>query len=197
MKTCGIIILAAGNSSRLGQPKQLLSFHEKSLLKHVVEEASAVADTLTIVVTGAERERLERELEGVEVLLCHNPEWEQGMSGSIHVGVNKLKEIAPEVGCCIIAVCDQPYITSGVFRGLLEKFKETSCGIIASAYADTAGTPVLFSRAHFDDLLQLKGHEGAKKLLDTYSEQVLLYPFERGEIDIDTPNDYERLLKES
>jgi molybdenum cofactor cytidylyltransferase len=197
MKTCGIIILAAGNSSRLGQAKQLLTFRNKTLLRHVMDEASAVSDTWTIVVTGAERERLEQELEGSAAVVCHNADWEQGMSASIHIGLQKLMEIEPAATCCIIAVCDQPHITAGVFNGLLEKFRETSCGIIASAYADTAGTPVLFSKAHFDDLLRLQGHEGAKKLLNTYAQQVLLCPFEAGAVDIDTEKDYQRLLEES
>jgi molybdenum cofactor cytidylyltransferase len=197
METCGIIILAAGNSSRLGQAKQLLNFRNKTLLRHVVDEASVVAGALTIVVTGAARESVDKELDGSGAVVCYNPDWEQGMSASIHAGLNNLMELEPEVACCIIAVCDQPYITSGVFSGLLEKFKETSCNIIASSYADTAGTPVLFGKIYFDDLFRLEGHEGAKKLLQTYSQQVLLYPFTKGELDIDTRKDYQRLLEES
>jgi molybdenum cofactor cytidylyltransferase len=197
METCGIIILAAGNSSRLGQAKQLLNFRNKTLLRHVVDEASAVAGALPIVVTGAARESVEKELEGSGAVVCYNPDWEQGMSASIHSGLSKLMELEPEVACCIIAVCDQPYITSGVFNGLLEKFQETSCNIIASSYADTAGTPVLFGKTYFDDLFRLEGHEGAKKLLQTYARQVLLCPFTKGELDIDTGKDYQRLLEES
>jgi molybdenum cofactor cytidylyltransferase len=197
MKIGGIIILAAGNSSRLGEAKQLLTFRNKTLLKHVVDEALAVPGTLTIVVTGSEKERLAMELEGSDAVTCYNAEWAQGMSASIRVGLNKLKEMEPEVACCIIAVCDQPYITSGVFKGLLEKLQETSCGIIASSYADTAGTPVLFGSPYFDDLLSLKGHEGAKKLLNIYAQQVLLCPFPNGEVDVDTRQDYQNLLSGS
>ena len=197
MKTSGIIILAAGNSSRLGHAKQLLTFRNKTLLRHVVDEASAVRNAQTIVVLGAGKEDLEQELRGTPVVRCYNEDWSSGMAGSIHVGINKLLDMLPEVSCCIIAVCDQPYISTAIFDGLLEAFKTSPCKIIASSYADTAGTPALFSRDHFADLLQLKGQEGAKKLLGRYSEELHLVRFDQGAVDIDTEEDYHKLLGES
>lgn len=197
MKTFGIIILAAGNSSRLGQAKQLLPFKNKSLLRHVVDEGTAVEDAQTIVVLGAEKERVEQELSGSKAIRCYNAGWSSGMAGSIHTGINKLLEVLPEVSGCIIAVCDQPYISSQVFHALLEAFETSPCKIIASSYADTAGTPALFSRDHFADLLRLQGQEGAKKLLSRYNEELHLLPFNQGAVDIDTQEDYRKLLGES
>jgi len=197
MKTTGIIILAAGNSSRLGHAKQLLPFRNKTLLRHVVDEASAVSNAQTILVLGAEKESLEQELQGSEVIRCYNADWISGMASSIHVGINKLLEVLPDVSCCIIAVCDQPYISSAIFNALLDAFETSSCNLIASSYADTAGTPALFSRDHFADLLQLQGQEGAKKLLSRYSGELYLVPFEQGAVDIDTEEDYRKLLGES
>src|SRR3954464_8042397 len=107
MKTGGIIILAAGNSSRLGQAKQLLAFRNKSLLRHVVDEAAAVDQAHTVVVLGAGKESLEQELSGSPAFSCFNADWSTGMAGSIHAGLNKLLELQPDVSWCVIAVCDQ------------------------------------------------------------------------------------------
>jgi molybdenum cofactor cytidylyltransferase len=197
MKTCGIIILAAGNSSRLGHAKQLLTFNNKSLLKHVLDEAQAVNEAQVILVLGAEKDSLENELKGSTAVVCYNPQWSEGMAASIHVGIQTLIDLQPNVSCSIITVCDQPFISTKVFKSLIEKFNASSCGIIASSYADTAGTPVLFSKSYFQDLLQLNGHEGAKKLLKTYEKEVSLLAFEKGEIDIDTESDYRNLLSDS
>ena len=197
MKTSGIIILAAGNSSRLGHAKQLLPFRSKTLLRHVVDEASLIDSAQTIVVLGAGKEDLEQELHGTAVVRCYNEDWSSGMAGSIHVGINKLLDMLPDVSCCIIAVCDQPYISTAIFNALLEAFETSPCNIIASSYADTAGTPALFSRNHFADLLQLQGQEGAKKLLSRYSQELHLIQFDQGAVEIDTDEDYRRLLSES
>jgi molybdenum cofactor cytidylyltransferase len=197
MKTCGIIILAAGSSSRLGEAKQLLQFNHKSLLKHVLDEAADMEDAYTILVLGAVQESIQTELSDSKAIVCYNSNWQAGLSGSIHAGLKKLLDLEPEVDCCIIAVCDQPYISSQVFQALLEKFHNSNAGIVASSYANTAGTPALFSQRHFNDLLQLSGDEGAKKLLKTFEQELLLVPFERGDIDIDTPADYQKLRAES
>jgi molybdenum cofactor cytidylyltransferase len=190
MKTCGIIILAAGNSSRLGKPKQLLRFREKSLLQHVLDEALAVEAAKCVLVLGSEAEEMETQINAGKAIVCHNAQWAAGMSGSIHLGLQKLLELQLDVDCCIIAVCDQPFITTQLFRNLYEVAKENKVSIVASSYADTAGTPALFDKSQFDALLKLKGREGAKKLLKLAHEDLLLVPFERGEIDIDTPEDY-------
>jgi molybdenum cofactor cytidylyltransferase len=190
MKTCGIIILAAGSSSRLGQPKQLLRYQEKSLLQHVLDEALAVEATECIVVLGSEAENMSLQLDPGRATICYNAQWAEGMSGSIHLGLQKLLELHPEVDCCIIAVCDQPFITTQLFNNLYEVANENNMSIVASSYADTAGTPALFDKSQFPALMNLRGQEGAKKLLKATVGELLLVPFERGEIDIDTMEDY-------
>jgi molybdenum cofactor cytidylyltransferase len=190
----GIIILAAGNSSRLGRAKQLLPFNEQSLLKHTAQQALAVPSTQTIVVTGAGREKVELELEGTEALVVYNPDWQQGMSSSIHKGIQELQMLHPEAAGCIIAVCDQPFISTSIFSELINSHEHTGFGIVASSYAGTAGTPVLLSKSYFSELLLLEGQEGAKKLLTQYESNVIHLPFNKGEVDIDTAEDYDRLI---
>ena len=190
----GIIILAAGNSSRLGKPKQLLTYQNSTLLKHILEEASGVKDTIVIVVTGSNHELIEAEIVSSEVKTVFNPDWELGMSSSINAGLTKLLYLFPEIEKCIFTVCDQPFVTTAIFENLITKYQKTGKGILASSYAETLGTPVLFDKKYFKALLELKGQEGAKKIIHRFLEDTTSVPFEKGNIDIDTEDDYNKLL---
>jgi molybdenum cofactor cytidylyltransferase len=193
MKT-GIIILAAGNSSRLGEPKQLLEYKGKSLLHHVTRQALKMTGAV-VVVSGSNNNLIENELKNLQVITVYNPEWQEGMGSSIRVGVEKIINEFPMLESLIISVCDQPFIDSSVFSELITKHKENQKGIIASAYAGVLGTPVMFDRKYFGELSKLSGNEGAKKLLHVFSRDVGSIDFEKGRIDIDTKNDYEQLIQ--
>jgi len=195
MQETGIIILAAGSSARLGKPKQLLSFNGQTLLAHIVQSALAVPKSVSFVITGFEREQMEKELKGFAVTVHYNDLWEEGMASSIRKGIQELIKTNPGIEACILAVCDQPFADSSIFEGLIRIFRETKKGIVASSYEGTAGTPVLFSRSYFSDLQQLQGQEGAKKLLQLYAHDLSTMPFPGGNIDIDTDADYEQLIE--
>lgn len=189
-----IIILAAGSSSRLGHPKQLLAYKDTTLLQNTIKEACTVDNTFVMVVTGSNRELVENELHFFNIKIIYNPEWESGMSSSINKGLTELLVLYPDCETCIFAVCDQPYVTSKIFEDLIEKHQKTNKGIIASSYAETLGTPVLFDKKHFSSLLQLEGKEGAKKIINRFPADTVSIPFEKGHIDIDTPEDYNKLI---
>ena len=190
----GIIILAAGNSSRLGEPKQLLSFRGKPLIRHVAEAAVEVVGSNAIVVTGSNPEWIEQALEGLPCWFVFNANWQEGMSASIKTGIEALQSHVPQVKASILAVSDQPFVTVETFRALIQIFEEAGKGIVASQYSDSLGTPALFAAAYFPALLQLTGAEGAKKLFKRYPDDVSAYPFPEGSIDIDTRDDYKRLI---
>jgi molybdenum cofactor cytidylyltransferase len=191
--TGGIIILAAGSSSRMGRPKQLMHYRGKSLVRLVADEARANEGHLVTVVLGANAEPVAKELADAGVYLVANPEWQSGMASSIRVGLRRLLAAAPDTGYCIIAVCDQPYINAAVFEGLKSTQGATGKGIVASGYGGAFGVPALFTDAYFDALLQLTGQEGAKVLIRQHEADVAIYPFEQGNVDIDTMADYNRL----
>jgi molybdenum cofactor cytidylyltransferase len=188
-----IIILAAGSSSRLGQPKQLLAYKNATLLRNSINEASAVPNTIICAVTGSHKDLIEKEVQDFEIKISHNPDWESGMSSSIKKGLTDLLTEYPDCESCIFAVCDQPFVTHAVFENLISEYQKSHKGIIASAYAETLGTPVLFDKKYFNELLQLKGQEGAKKIITRFTEDVIAVPFEKGNIDIDTMEDYSSL----
>ena len=192
-KTIGIIILAAGSSTRLGQPKQLLEFNGKTLLRHTVDEALLARPAEIIVVTGADHEAVEDELISPEITIVRNEYWSDGMGTSIKKGLEELLTASPEISAVILAVCDQPFVNAEIFKALINTYRLSGKLIIASAYSGTFGTPALYDAIYFKDLLDLKGTEGAKKLIQNNSNSMTFVQFEKGAIDIDTPDDYHQL----
>ncbi|WP_412465428.1 NTP transferase domain-containing protein [Pedobacter sp. KLB.chiD] len=193
MKT-GIIILAAGNSSRLGKPKQLLDYKGKTLLQTVIDEALATDCKPVITVLGAHAQEIAAQHRHNEIRIVINENWESGMGSSIVAGLSSIIKNNSEVESIIIAVADQAFIKKSNFNNLIEKQKETGKNIIASAYNNAIGTPVLFKKNYFEALLLLKGAEGAKNILKQYSEDLETVVFEQGGIDIDTETDYNHLI---
>jgi molybdenum cofactor cytidylyltransferase len=194
MPAYAIIILAAGNSSRLGEPKQLLKYQDKTLIRHVTEAAIAANSSAVIVVTGSNASLIEKELDPLPYRAVYNSNWESGMASSVVAGVNELLTMQTEIAGAVFAVSDQPFVTSELFEALIEKASEGNSGIVASSYDGTLGTPVLFSSKYFSSLLTLSGAEGAKKLLKRFADDISLIPFPKGSIDIDTQQDYNDLL---
>ena len=109
-------------------------------------------------------------------------------------GIAKGIEYLGEVDSLIISVCDQPFLTARIFEKLITAGTESGKGIVASSYADTIGTPVLFSKTYFPELGSLKGGDGAKQLLKRFLDDVTTIDFAQGAIDIDTEEDYARLV---
>jgi Uncharacterized MobA-related protein len=189
-----ILIVAAGNSSRLGEPKQLLKYNGKTLLRNVVEEAIKVSDSV-IVVTGSGHSQISKEIENIEVNIIENVKWNEGMGSSIKMGITQLVNEFPDVQNIIISVCDQPFIEASVFSNLIQMQKDSQKGIVAAKYSETLGTPVLFTKKYFAELLKLSGREGAKKMLQKFKNDIAEINFEKGAIDIDTQSDYQKLMQ--
>ncbi|CAH0272934.1 Nicotine blue oxidoreductase [Pedobacter sp. Bi27] len=195
MKT-GIIILAAGSSSRLGRPKQLLDYKGKTLLQTIINEALETSCRPVITVLGANAKEIASQHQHDQVNFVINESWENGMASSIVAGLSAIIRNNSEIESIIIAVADQAFIKMSNFNNLIEKQKETGKNIIASTYSETIGTPVLFKKDYFEALLSLTGAEGAKKILKQYPQDVETVVFEHGEIDIDTETDYNNLISQ-
>ena len=194
MNNTGIIILAAGNSSRFGSTKQLLHFNGKTLLQHAIQEATGAGAALIVVVTGAHADEILKGIKNEKIEIVFNKDWEQGMASGIVIGLREAITLKNELEKVIITVCDQPFVSSSLFEQLFEKQNKSGKHIVASAYADTIGTPALFTKKYFDALMGLTGDQGAKILLKKYSDDLATVDFPDGYIDIDTQADYENLL---
>jgi molybdenum cofactor cytidylyltransferase len=190
----GIIILAAGSSSRMGQAKQQLVYQEKTLLQLAIQAAIGVNDAKVLVVLGADHQTLMADVDSKLVSIVVNPDWEQGMASSIKAGMAALQELYPQIESALIMLCDQPFVDAALLQQLVNASVQNPDLIVASAYQNTVGVPVLLGKHWFDKLLTLQGQEGAKQLLMLHPDNVIAVPFEKGGIDIDTPQDYKSLL---
>lgn len=192
MPETAVMILAAGVSRRLGRPKQQLIFENQTLLNRIIHTAISLQSGPVLVVHGDDT-ILSQDI-AIEPVL--NRQWQEGMATSIHAGINALDAKYPMLETVIITVCDQPFITIELLREMIALQQQTSLPIIASVYGETIGTPVLFHKSVFKELLTLSGDKGARQLLKKDSDRVGLVNFPLGKIDIDTEEDYEGLIKQ-
>ncbi len=192
MENIAAVILAAGASTRLGQPKQFLDWNGESLLRRAVRAASAAGCAPVLVVTGAASERIMAELDGTLADIVPNPAWERGLGSSIRAGVQHLVSLARPPAAVVLLTCDQPFVNVTVITGLIHAWRENQRPMVASAYAGTRGVPALFDRSCFSDLSALRDDAGAKTLLHAFGAMVTEVPFPAGTFDIDTPHDYAR-----
>ncbi|MEJ7684242.1 MAG: nucleotidyltransferase family protein [Segetibacter sp.] len=190
----GLVILAAGPSTRLGEPKQKIIFEGKSLLQRAVQTALDSACRPVIVLLGAYDNEIQSDIENEDVIVYHNFQWEEGMSSSIRLGIAMLQKTQTPVSDVILTVCDQPFADTTLLNDMINKKAITSKGIIACSYKNTLGVPVLFDKKFFPELLSLEGPDGAKKLIMKHKEAVADIPFDLGSFDIDTNDDYEALI---
>jgi molybdenum cofactor cytidylyltransferase len=194
---CAIVILAAGTSSRLGSPKQLLSYKGKNLLRHSVEVALETGCQSVFVVLGANIELMRKELKDKPVIIVENTGWPEGMASSIRCGLERITNTILRPDCVIFMVCDQPFVSSSLLLKLLEKRQESGMQIVASSYDDQIGTPALFHKSFYPVLMELTGDRGARKMIGNNPDKVATVSFPKGITDIDTKADYELLKKEN
>lgn len=185
-----VILLAAGASLRMGRAKLALPYGDSTLLRHAAETALASSCVPVIVVLGANADALNPLINDLGLHIVRNPAWSTGIAGSIAAGLNAAAmQASPDAA--IIAVADQPAVTPALFDQLASCFEAHCAEIVASAYSGTLGTPALFAKPLFPELLSLRGTDGAKRVIMRHRESVLSIPFPGGELDIDSPEDYE------
>lgn len=192
----GAVILAAGSSSRMGSPKQTLSYRGQSLLRRAALAALGAECRPVMVVTGAHAELSRPELNGLDVQEVLNTRWETGIASSIRAGVEALVGVAPDADAAVFMLCDQPRVTTEVITGLVAAYRATGRPVIASTYGGSFGVPALFSRTLFAELTLLEGVSGAKEVIRRHEREAHFLPFQGGEVDVDTPDDFSRLIAE-
>lgn len=187
---CGVVILAAGASTRMGTPKQLLEYEGRPLLLRAVEAALASPAWPVVVVLGSHATQIRPMLARLPVLITENAAWSEGMAASIREGVTTLQQFSRGLDAAIIALCDQPAFSAEVIMQLIATQQATGCGIVAARYAGRNGAPALFRHEHFATLVHLTGEEGARTLLNGDPGQVAAIDLPALAIDLDTPGDF-------
>jgi 4-nitrophenyl phosphatase len=187
-----VIVLAAGGSTRFGQPKQLLDWHGAPLVSYIADVALSAGLVPVIVVLGCRAKAVQAALGTRPVQTTMNWRWEQGLSTSVQTGLSALP---PETEAVIFVQCDQPLITPDLLRALVTRFEESGAPIVHPTHAGRRGTPVLFARRLFSELAAVSGDEGGRALIHRYAKNVASVPVANPDVlaDIDTPADYHRL----
>lgn len=189
----GAIVLAAGASTRMGRPKQLLRFRGRTLLRSAALAALEGGCRPVVVVTGAHAELSRGELRGLGVREAFNADWETGMASSVRAGLSALLEEDAGAGAVVLLLCDQPFVTGGVVASLVNAHRATGRAAVASRYGGGFGVPALFARTLFAELSRLEGAAGAKQVITRHASDAHFLDFPAGETDVDTPEDFSRL----
>jgi molybdenum cofactor cytidylyltransferase len=184
-----IVLLAAGSSSRLGQAKQLLPFKNSTLVRHrVATVTQALGNEYHVfVVTGAKRKEVCKELTGLSYTEVYNDQFSEGMSTSMKAGLSCLP---PDVEAVMFLLVDQPFVSEKHLSEMADKWLSNPAKVLCAAYSGIVGVPAIFPRKYFEQLLALKGDQGARKILKNLSDtEVLRYPLPEASVDLDTLED--------
>jgi molybdenum cofactor cytidylyltransferase len=191
--TVGLLLLAAGASSRLGVPKQLLAYEGESLLRRAANAALASLCRPVIVVLGAHRERIESEVADLPLEIVMNEQWAAGMGVSIRAGMKHLS-VCANTNAVVVMLCDQPRVDSKTIDSLVATYRRSGAPLVAAKYNGTHGVPALFDRQLYPALLALEGSQGAKSIILANAAHLAEVPAPEASLDIDTLVDYERLV---
>jgi len=184
------VILAAGQSTRLGQPKQLLEWQNRTLLEHALINASMIFKDRVLVVLGAEADLIQSATNFAEATVMVNPDWQTGMASSIRTAIQALPNAATAV---MLLLCDQPLITALQLQSLVSAWQVAPEQIAASEYHQSMGVPAIFPASYFDELLMLDGDKGAKSVLIKHQTDLIRFSLPEAELDIDTLADFQHL----
>lgn len=189
------MVLAAGESRRLGRAKQLVRLEGRTLLERAINAAvEADADPIVVVLGASAGEiRAALPLFSERVRFVVNERWAEGMGTSIARGVRALREVEPDADAALILVCDQPALDAPVLKQFLQLAAAEPAKILLADYGGSRGPPVLFPRIHFNELLALRGDAGAREIHRRHADAVRAVSFPGGAVDIDSPHDLNAL----
>lgn len=187
--------MAAGSSSRMGEPKQLLPWKNTFLLNHVIDMALDLRPTSTFVVLGANFDSIKSRIQNRAVTIIHNKNWDVGLGTSIASGIKLIK--AQDVfDAALIILADQPLIDHNFLLKFITGYNNDDRQIIASSYENGSfGVPALFDKYYFDELIDLSQDKGAKNIMVKHESFIELINSNHLISDIDTMDDYEELYR--
>jgi molybdenum cofactor cytidylyltransferase len=190
------VVLAAGGSTRMGQPKLLLPVRGKPMVRHAAEAACAAGLAQTVVVVGADAAAVAQALAGLPVDLVVNQAWSEGLSTSLRAGLDALR---PDTHAALLILADQPGLSTELICRLVDCYRAGRARLVAPFYGERRGHPVLFDRTLFDELRAAKGDSGGREVVASYAAEMERVEIQDAAVldDIDTWADYQRALSES
>ncbi|MEO9802576.1 MAG: nucleotidyltransferase family protein [Reichenbachiella sp.] len=182
------MILAAGSSSRLGQPKQLLHFKGRTLIENVVAMGAELSDDI-FVILGSNHKKIAQKISDSAAHLCYFQDWELGMGSTISFGIQQILNKDRYTKEVLILLCDQLHVSSQMLSELIYFHNQSDHIITACGYDKSYGAPALFDRKVFLDLLNLSDEHGAKKVIQKHFKNTQIIAYPEAQIDIDKPKD--------
>lgn len=189
------IVLAAGESTRYGQAKQLLDWKGEPFVRAVAKTALRGGLSPVLIVTGAHAEDVESAVSDLDVIIIRNEHWKTGQASSIRAAIETLSH-SSNTGGAIFLLSDQPQLTTSILRALLEKHADALDPVVAPMVMDRRANPVLFDRVTFPDLLTLEGDVGGRAIFHKHRVEYLPWHDDRLLLDVDTPEMYQRLISD-
>lgn len=190
------VVLAAGESKRMGIAiKQLMPWKNTTLLNHVINQLNSFCVEKHFVITGAHQKTVSESIKEDKVYMVHNDQWAQGMGSSISKILQHFDEHDLKFDGLLIASCDQPLIQNTHYDSLIAKFLNPD-QIIASAYKNDFGIPVLFGSKYFNELNKLSGRKGAKSIIKKHLNKLTMINVPQAAIDLDTLEKYKAFYAE-
>ncbi len=189
----GAIVLAAGQSSRMGANKIFLVLEGESLLRRMVGRALAAGLSPVVAVLGRDAERAREELASLPCLAVANPRYAEGMATSIHRG---LESLPPETEAAAVLLVDQPLVTVEQLLELRAAYEASRPPLVVSEYGGVHAPPILYRQDLFPELLAVKGDGCRKRIIREHLGEAVVLRFPAASlVDIDCPEDYERVVR--
>ncbi len=189
------LILAAGSSSRMEEPKQLLPWGDTTLIGHAIQQSLALEEVTTYVILGAYFDLINMQINHFPIEILKNSDWQSGMGSSISSGVKTIMKDKVTYNAALITVVDQPLIDTVHLNALLTEFKKTPNDIVATDLGERVGVPAIIPKKYFEELSQLKADHGARYIIAAYKNEVkTITALDKG-VDIDTVEQYETLFQ--
>lgn len=196
MSKLAVLLLAAGSSSRMGVPKQLLKWNNTTLLNHAINTVKQIDQNEIVLVLGAHFDEITSKIDASNITVIFNEDWKKGLGNSIACGIKYIKESLPDIDSVLIQLADQPLIDSNFLNKMIEYYQLDTDKIICTSYQNKRlGVPAIFNKTNFEELSKLNHDKGAKDLLNNNSEDILFLDGTNLISDIDTLEDYEALYK--
>lgn len=189
------IVLAAGESKRMGRPKQMLAWQGKTLLRHVLESLINSNAEEIILVLGYEAEAIRKSLTEFQIKIVINPDYKQGMASSLRQG---LLAMDPRSEAFLVLLADQPGIGPEIMNRMIREFQQANPkrGIVRPVYQGLRGHPVLIGVQYLQEALQLQGDMGARRILMNHPKDIIEIEVDQDVVlaDIDTPEEYQKYM---
>ncbi|WP_299130115.1 nucleotidyltransferase family protein [uncultured Winogradskyella sp.] len=192
-----VLLLAAGTSTRMKKPKQLLPIGKETLLTVVINNLLNSNISKLYCVLGAHTKPITEKLKDYNITCVHNQNYKQGLGSSINAGIRAIMNDNVLFDAVLIVLGDQPNVDAAYINQLIKKAKENPGNVISSTYNTSYGVPAIFPKHYFESLLHLRGDKGAKDFLNSSATNVLSIRSNDNLIDIDTAQDYKDYINSS